>query len=148
MLFRSMKCLIWMIMAQWEVGLPEGRDCFKQKRSPAVQRQPFFLNDALESEPIIPPNYCWLHSLSHVPISWRRCWWFRLNGSYGLACFSVLIGRQANTERRKRSSSADCPLSDVIPPSWQTPRRADWSPGLWYSRGVKHLSTEIPQALF
>lgn len=41
-----------------------------------MQHQPFLLNDASKWEPIIPPNYCWLHSLCHVSISWRRCWWF------------------------------------------------------------------------
>lgn len=132
-----MKCLTWKAVMQQEVRFPDGSECLKRERSLAVQRQPFLLNDASKWEPIISPNYCWLHSLCHVLVSWRRCWWFGLNGSYGLACFSKLIGRQlweANRERRKCLSSADCPLSNVFFMSWQTPHGADWGPGLWCLR--------------
>lgn len=115
---------------QREVRFPDGRECLKRERSLTVQRQPFLLNDASKWEPIIPPNYCWLHSLCHVLISWRRCWWFGLNGSYGLACFSKLIGRQlweANRERRKclpisTLSIVECIFYELADPSPRRPR--------------------------
>lgn len=145
-----MKCLTWKIMTPREVRFPDGRERLKRERSLAVQCQPFLLNDTSKWEPIIPPNYCWLHSLCHVLISWKHCWGCGLNGSYGWACFSKLIGRQfweANRERRK-CLSADCPLSNVFFMSWQTSHGARWGPGLCCLWDVKHSFPEIPQALF
>lgn len=131
-------------MTRQEVRFPDGRECIKRGRSAAVPRQPFLLNDASKWEPIIPPNYCWLRSLCHRPISWRRCWWFELYGSYGFACFSQLIGRRfwgANRERGGR------PLSNAFFMSWPAPCGADRGPGFWRSRGVKHLFPENPREL-
>lgn len=79
------KSLTWKMMAQWGVRFPDGGECLKPERSLAVQRQTFPLNNASKWEPIISHNYCWLRSLCHVLISWRHCWWFGLNGSYGFA---------------------------------------------------------------
>lgn len=153
-----MKCLTWKIMTLQEVRFPDGRERLKRERSLAVQRQPFLPNDTSKWEPIIPPNYCWLHSLCHVLVSWKRCWWCGLNGSYGLACFSKLIGRQfgeANRERRKCLSSADCPLSNVFFMSWQAPRGATEAQGCEacemsstsYQKSLKLCFNEINKAL-